>query len=194
MNSVARLAKAGPGHDVDGLTDWKLHCARNCPVYMVEGAMFLKMNHPSSELRRPEKNMNRHPHCAKASAIAVMRWAPSFFAPVCGAIEHRAATVPGQPPVRMPARAEKQGFNITLERYPAPGLSAACQGAARCWRVGLRAGSARSWRFAPLFEPVRPDLRITIVPGIGHIGMTVAPAGISAARKSFLDLTAPPTG
>jgi non-heme chloroperoxidase len=30
-------------------------------------------------------------------------------------------------------------------------------------------------RFAPLFGPVRPDLRITIVPGIGHIGMTVAP-------------------
>jgi non-heme chloroperoxidase len=25
-------------------------------------------------------------------------------------------------------------------------------------------------RFAPLFEPVRPDLRISIVPGIGHIG------------------------
>jgi non-heme chloroperoxidase len=31
-------------------------------------------------------------------------------------------------------------------------------------------------RFAPLFEPARPDLPITIVPGIGHIGMTVAPA------------------
>ena len=49
-------------------------------------------------------------------------------------------------------------------------------------------------RFAPLFGPVRPDLRITIVPGIGHIGMTVAPAGIDAVRKSFLDLTAPATG
>ena len=49
-------------------------------------------------------------------------------------------------------------------------------------------------RFAPLFEPVRPDMRITIVPGIGHIGMTVAPAGIAAVRKSFLDLTAPATG
>jgi hypothetical protein len=45
-----------------------------------------------------------------------------------------------------------------------------------------------------LFEAVRPDLRITIVPGIGHIGMTVAPAGIAAVRKSFLDLTAPATG
>jgi pimeloyl-ACP methyl ester carboxylesterase len=48
-------------------------------------------------------------------------------------------------------------------------------------------------RFAPLFEPVRPDLHITIVPAIGHIGMTVAPAGIAAVRKSFLDLTAPAT-
>jgi len=46
-------------------------------------------------------------------------------------------------------------------------------------------------RFAPLFEPARPDLPITIVPGIGHIGMTVTPEGIAAVRKSFLELTAP---
>jgi pimeloyl-ACP methyl ester carboxylesterase len=46
-------------------------------------------------------------------------------------------------------------------------------------------------RFAPLFGPVRPDLRITIVPGIGHIGMTVTPQGIAAVRKSLI---APPTG
>jgi pimeloyl-ACP methyl ester carboxylesterase len=45
--------------------------------------------------------------------------------------------------------------------------------------------------FAPLFKSARPDLPITIVPGIGHIGMTLAPAGIAAVRKSFLDLTAP---
>jgi hypothetical protein len=38
------------------------------------------------------------------------------------------------------------------------------------------------------------DLHITLVPGIGHIGMTVAPAGIDAVRKSFLSLTAPATG
>jgi non-heme chloroperoxidase len=49
-------------------------------------------------------------------------------------------------------------------------------------------------RFAPLFKPARPDLPITIVPGIGHIGMTVTPEGIAAVRKSFLELTAPPTG
>jgi non-heme chloroperoxidase len=49
-------------------------------------------------------------------------------------------------------------------------------------------------RFVPLFGPVRSDLRITIVPGIGHIGMTVAPEGIAAVRKSFLDLTAHTAG
>lgn len=45
-------------------------------------------------------------------------------------------------------------------------------------------------RFAPLFNAVRPDLPVTIVPGVGHIGMTVAPAGIAAVRKSFLELAA----
>ena len=49
-------------------------------------------------------------------------------------------------------------------------------------------------RFAPLFLPVRPDLPITIVPGLGHIGMSVTPQGIAAVRKSFLEFTAPPTG
>ncbi len=49
-------------------------------------------------------------------------------------------------------------------------------------------------RFAPLLKPVRPDLKITVVPGIGHIGMTVTPEGIAAVRKSFLDLTASATG
>jgi len=42
-----------------------------------------------------------------------------------------------------------------------------------------------------LIAPARPDLPITIVPGIGHIGMIVTPAGIAAIRKSFLELTAP---
>jgi pimeloyl-ACP methyl ester carboxylesterase len=45
-------------------------------------------------------------------------------------------------------------------------------------------------RFAPLFQAARPDLPVTIVPGIGHIGMIVTPEGIAAVRKSFLDLTA----
>lgn len=48
--------------------------------------------------------------------------------------------------------------------------------------------------FAPLLKPARPDLPITIVPGIGHIGMTVTPEGIAAVRKSFLELTVPPAG
>ena len=46
-------------------------------------------------------------------------------------------------------------------------------------------------RFEPLLRPARPDLHVTIVPSIGHIGMTVAPEGIAAVRKSFLELTAP---
>jgi pimeloyl-ACP methyl ester carboxylesterase len=49
-------------------------------------------------------------------------------------------------------------------------------------------------RFASLFAALRPDMPITIVPGIRHIGMTVIPAGIAAVRKSFLDLTAPAKG
>jgi pimeloyl-ACP methyl ester carboxylesterase len=49
-------------------------------------------------------------------------------------------------------------------------------------------------RYAPLLQPVRPDLSITVVPGIGHVGMTVAPAGVAAVRKSFLDLTSPASG
>src|ERR1700719_1757294 len=47
-----------------------------------------------------------------------------------------------------------------------------------------------SERFAPLLGSARPDMPITIVPGIGHIGMTVSPQGIAAIRKSFLELTA----
>jgi non-heme chloroperoxidase len=49
-------------------------------------------------------------------------------------------------------------------------------------------------RFAPLFQAARPNLPVTLVPGIGHIGMTVTPEGIASVRKSFLDLTAPATG
>jgi non-heme chloroperoxidase len=45
-------------------------------------------------------------------------------------------------------------------------------------------------RYAPLLSPARSDLHITIVPGIGHIGMTVAPEGIAAVRKAFRDLIA----
>jgi non-heme chloroperoxidase len=41
-------------------------------------------------------------------------------------------------------------------------------------------------RFLPLLGPVRPDLKISIVPGISHIGMIVAPEGITAVRNSFL--------
>lgn len=46
-------------------------------------------------------------------------------------------------------------------------------------------------RFEPLFKAVRPDLKFTMVPDVGHIGMTVAPAGIAAVRTAFVDLTKP---
>src|SRR5665213_3645429 len=61
--------------------------------------------------------------------------------------------------------------------------------------VALLAGGADELfypdRFAPLLKPVRPDLSITIVPGIGHIGMTVASAGIAAVVKTWRDMIAP---
>jgi hypothetical protein len=47
-------------------------------------------------------------------------------------------------------------------------------------------------RFAPLF--VRPIRASASYEAHGHIGMTIAPAGIAAVRKSFLDLMAPATG
>jgi non-heme chloroperoxidase len=47
-------------------------------------------------------------------------------------------------------------------------------------------------RFAPLFQPVRPDIPVTIVPGLGHIAMSVTPEGITAVLRSFQELTAPP--
>ena len=46
-------------------------------------------------------------------------------------------------------------------------------------------------RYAPLFGPARADLPVTIVPGVGHIGMTVAPEGIAAVRKTLLELIGP---
>jgi hypothetical protein len=46
-------------------------------------------------------------------------------------------------------------------------------------------------RFEPLLRAARPDLHVTIVPSIGNIGMTVAPEGVTAIQKSFLELTAP---
>ncbi len=46
-------------------------------------------------------------------------------------------------------------------------------------------------RFAPLLKPARTDMPVTIVPGVGHIGMTVTPDGIAAVTRTFRDLTAP---
>ena len=58
----------------------------------------------------------------------------------------------------------------------------------------LRAGADEAFhpdRFAPLLVPARPDLQVTIVPGIGHIGMIISPAGIAAVRAAFERLAAP---
>lgn len=46
--------------------------------------------------------------------------------------------------------------------------------------------------YAPLFKPVRPSLPIAVVPGVGHIGMTVTPEGMAAVQKAYLDLVASP--
>ena len=47
-------------------------------------------------------------------------------------------------------------------------------------------------RYAPLLQPVRRDLRVAIVPGVGHIGMTVTPDGIGAVLKTWQEMTAAP--
>jgi pimeloyl-ACP methyl ester carboxylesterase len=38
----------------------------------------------------------------------------------------------------------------------------------------------RADRFAPLLKPVRPDLTVTVLPGIDHMGMTVKAAAVGA--------------
>jgi non-heme chloroperoxidase len=42
-------------------------------------------------------------------------------------------------------------------------------------------------RFAPLLGPVRSDMPVTIVPGVGHIGMILTPDSVAAVRTAFLD-------
>ena len=39
-------------------------------------------------------------------------------------------------------------------------------------------------RYAGLLQPVRPDLKVTIVPGLGHTDMTLAPAGLEAVTAT----------
>lgn len=47
-------------------------------------------------------------------------------------------------------------------------------------------------KFAPLLKPARPDLAVTIVPGVGHIGMTVAPDGAAAVVAAWRGMVAAP--
>ncbi len=39
--------------------------------------------------------------------------------------------------------------------------------------------------YAPLLKPVRPDVTVQVIPGVGHIGMTVDPAALAAIRAVF---------
>lgn len=40
-------------------------------------------------------------------------------------------------------------------------------------------------RYAPLLKPVKPDIRFEIVPGVGHVAATIAPAMLEAVNRVF---------
>ena len=40
-------------------------------------------------------------------------------------------------------------------------------------------------RYAALLKPVRPDITIEIVPGVGHVAATIAPAMLEAVDQVF---------
>ncbi len=46
-------------------------------------------------------------------------------------------------------------------------------------------------QFAPLFEPLRRDFRVTLVPGVDHINMTLAPQAVAAVRSAVRVPTKP---
>lgn len=46
--------------------------------------------------------------------------------------------------------------------------------------VGAEDEIFRAEQFAPLLRPVRPDIAITVLPGIDHMGMTVNPVALAA--------------
>src|SRR6185437_4195883 len=45
-------------------------------------------------------------------------------------------------------------------------------------------------RFAPTLQPGRPDLLVSVVPGVGHIGMVVSPAAIATVVKTWREMIA----
>jgi len=45
-----------------------------------------------------------------------------------------------------------------------------------------------SERYAPLLRPVKPDILIWIVPGVGHVGATIAPPMLEAVERIFKTL------
>ena len=50
--------------------------------------------------------------------------------------------------------------------------------------VGSRDQMFRPSAFAPLLEPVRPDLTMMIVPGVDHMGMITRPAALDAIAQA----------
>ena len=47
--------------------------------------------------------------------------------------------------------------------------------------------------YAPMLAAVRPDFPVEVVPGIGHIGMTLEPVALAAIRNAVVQqpLSAP---
>ncbi|HET7594193.1 MAG TPA: alpha/beta hydrolase [Stellaceae bacterium] len=43
--------------------------------------------------------------------------------------------------------------------------------------------------YAPLLRPLRPDIPVQVIPGIGHIGLTSEPAALATIRAVFTDDT-----
>lgn len=62
------------------------------------------------------------------------------------------------------------GYKDDLNRAPAPMLLL----------IGAQDEIFLADQYAPLLKPVRPDISITLVPGLGHMDMTVKPPGLEA--------------
>jgi len=51
--------------------------------------------------------------------------------------------------------------------------------------VGAKDDIFRAEQFAPLLRPMRPDIALTVLPGIDHMGMTVQPKALGAIAASI---------
>jgi pimeloyl-ACP methyl ester carboxylesterase len=50
--------------------------------------------------------------------------------------------------------------------------------------VGSNDEIFRAERYAPLLKPLRPDVAVTVLPGLGHMDMTVKPPALEALAKA----------